>query len=371
MSNSGTLGRKNRIKRFFTILGIALGVILALAIAYLLYVIAFYHRFPDNQVLEIVSAADAEAEIGDKVPTEVELTIVTYNVGFGAYSPDYTFFMDGGKSSWAKSKESATNLITGAGELSLSFEPDFVLLQEIDIDSTRTYHLDELALLRTKLSQYENSFAQNYDSPYLLYPFYEPHGASKAGLAVFSKYDITYAIRRSLPVSSDFNRLLDLDRCYSVNRIPTENGKELVLINIHMSAYGSNPSVREGQINMFTEEMRREYEAGNYVIVGGDFNHNLRDEIDPDAPGWAQRFPREDLPDGFSLAFDVCQGETDIAHNTGRASEVPYDPATTYTVTLDGFFVSDNITVTSYHAVDTGYLYSDHDPVVMQFVLEE
>lgn len=370
MSNSGTLGRKNIIKRFFTILGITLGVILALAIAYLLYVIAFYHRFPDNQVLEIVSAADAEAEIGDKVPTEVELTIVTYNVGFGAYSPDYTFFMDGGKSSWAKSKESATNLITGAGELSLSFEPDFVLLQEIDIDSTRTYHLDELALLRTKLSGYENSFAQNYDSPYLLYPFYEPHGASKAGLAVFSKYDITYAIRRSLPVSSDFNRLLDLDRCYSVNRIPTENGKELVLINIHMSAYGSSPAVREGQTSMLREEMEKEYEAGNYVIVGGDFNHNLKIYDDKGNMGWAKAYERSLIPDTFTFAIDFLDEQVMYEmHNSCRDAGKPYSNMNA-TYTLDGFIISDNIECIEYYNYDGGYEYSDHDPVVMKFVLK-
>lgn len=35
-----------------------------------------------------------------------EYSALTYNIGFGAYTPDFSFFMDGGKFSWAKSKDS-------------------------------------------------------------------------------------------------------------------------------------------------------------------------------------------------------------------------------------------------------------------------
>ncbi|MCQ2503843.1 MAG: endonuclease/exonuclease/phosphatase family protein [Saccharofermentans sp.] len=358
------------MKKAKKILKAIVAVILTLIVLfgiYFVYVLIAYHRLEDNIALEITSTTDSFEECR----TGEEYTIGTYNIGFGAYTPEYSFFMNGGKYSWAMSEEGLhENIDNIIGEIR-SFEPDIMLLQEVDFGGTRTYNYDERSRIEELLEPGNVAFAQNYDSPYLFWPVYQPHGANKSGIFTYARFRITSSLRRSLPISESLSKLVDLDRCYSISRIPVENGRELVIINIHMSAYGSNPSVREGQINMFTEEMRREYEAGNYVIVGGDFNHNLRDEIDPDAPGWAQRFPREDLPEGFSLAFDVCQGETDIAHNTGRASEVPYDPATTYTVTLDGFFVSDNITVTSYHAVDTGYLYSDHDPVVMQFVLEE
>ena len=60
----------------------------------------------------------------------------------------------------------------------------------------------------------------------------------------------------------------------------------------------------------------------------------------------------------------------DTAHNTCRNANEPYNEETTYTVTLDGFIVSDNVIVESYRHVDCGYEYSDHDPVVMQFGLE-
>ena len=43
-----------------------------------------------------------------------------------------------------------------------------------------------------------------------------------------------------------------------------------------MSAYGNSDAIREGQIRMLSEDMQKEYEAGNYVLCGGDFNHDLK-----------------------------------------------------------------------------------------------
>ena len=48
-----------------------------------------------------------------------------------------------------------------------------------------------------------------------------------------------------------------------------------------------------------------------------------------------------------------------------------YVPGETYTVTLDGFIISDNVECTKYENVNTGYSYSDHDPVYMEFLSEE
>ena len=356
------------LKKILKVLLITILTIVVLFGIYFIYVLKAYYRLEDNIVLDVVSTTDSY----EICSTGEEYTIGSYNIGFGAYTPEYSFFMNGGKYSWAMSEDGLhENIDNIAGEI-MSFDPDIMIVQEVDFGGTRTYHFDERARLEETITPGGSFvFAQNYDSPYLFWPLYQPHGANRSGILTYSRFEITDALRRSFPISESLSKLVDLDRCFSISRIPVENGHELIIINVHMSAYGSNPAIREGQLNMLYEEMTREYEAGNYVIVGGDFNHNLRDEYDPDAPGWAQRFPKEDLPSGFSLGFDSCEGEIDIEHNTGRASEEPYDPASTYTVTLDGFIVSDNITVTTYSTIDTGYIYSDHDPVIMTFELED
>lgn len=359
---------KNRLKRILKTVGGVFIAIIGIVIAYVLYVLFAYNRIDDHQILSVngpVSAvANGSAEAGK------EYTIVSYNIGFGAYSPDFTFFMDGGESSWAKSKSSVQTLVNGAGELAQSFDPDFVFFQEIDTDSTRSYHVNQLEIIRRLFADYDNTFGVNYDSPFLLYPFNQPHGTSRAGVGTFSRLKIDSAERRSLPITESLTKLVDLDRCFTVNRIPVSNGKELVLINLHMSAYGSSPAVRDGQTGLLREVLKNEYEAGNYVIAGGDFNHDLKLTEDVSTYSWAHYYDRSLLPDHFSFAMDrLSAEEKEALSNSCRDSGVVYDPATTYTVTLDGFIISDNIEMTYYTNNDGGFLYSDHEPVIMKFKL--
>ena len=106
-------------------------------------------------------------------------------------------------------------------------------------------------------------YAQNYDSPYLFYPLTEPHGKSKAGIVTLSDYTVTQALRRSLPIQSGFAKFLDLDRCYSISRIPVDGGKELILINFHLSAYTTDPTVADSQLEMLYNDLTAEYKKGN------------------------------------------------------------------------------------------------------------
>ncbi len=356
--------------KILKIIGIVLGSIVLLALAYVLYVFIDYHRIEDHLTLQ-VSSNRSGAELKAANPGE-ELTIVTYNVGFGCYDPDFTFFMDGGKSSWGKSASSVADLVNGAGNLALSFDPDIACFQEIDLDGTRSYYINQLNILQNIFADYENTYGLNYDSPFLLYPLYQPHGANKAGVGTFSRFGITSSERRSLPISEGFSKFVDLDRCYTINRIPVSNGKELVVINLHLSAYGSSPTVREGQTNMLKEDLEKEYAAGNYVIACGDFNHDLKLKEDIETYSWAHYYDRTKIPEHFGFVIDTFSDEEKSAMpNTCRDSGVVYNPASTYTVTLDGFIVSDNIKPVSYETKTSGFLYSDHEPVVMSFILED
>lgn len=380
---------KKTVKKIFKVLGIVLGVILLALIAYIIYLYASYHRIEDNLVLEVEPAPDAGEDLegltsgarsasasalyNSSLTTGQEYSALTYNLGFGAYTPDFSFFMDGGKSSWAKSKESVQDTIQGAGELIASYDPDFALLQEVDLDSTRSYHVNEYSILKDCLSSYNSVFAQNYDSAFLFYPFTQPHGSSKSGLALFSRYQVTDSLRRSFPVSTSFSKFFDLDRCYSISRVPVDNGKELVIFELHMSAYGNSDAIREGQIRMLADDMQKEYEAGNYVLCGGDFNHDLKASEDDseNRESWAYPFPRAILPDHFSFCIDqLTDEERDSLWDSARNADMEYVPGETYTVTLDGFIISDNIECVSYDNINTGYTYSDHDPVYLEFTLK-
>ena len=271
--------------------------LLLAVIGYGVYIFVAYYRLPDNLTLEVKrNGANFYFEEDEPYTTDKYYWAMTYNIGFGAYQKDFSFFMDGGKSSRAEDKDSVIAAVCGMGEIITNVNPDFVFLQEVDIDGTRTYHEDELELLNQFVKGYYYTFAQNYDSPFLFFPPWEPHGANQSGLVTYSKGQITDSMRRSIPVSESISKFMDLDRCYSVSRVPLENGKNLCLYNMHMSAYGSNDEIRAGQLAMLYADMEADYKSGDYVICGGDFNHNLRADTLDNSPEWAQPFPKETLP---------------------------------------------------------------------------
>ena len=345
----------------------ALGALVLVVLGYLAYVILDYSRIPDMQELPI-DHISTQAE----VQTETEYVIITQNLGFGAYTQDFTFFMDGGTQSRAKSRDSVIACITEGAQTVAALDPDFILFQEVDLDSTRSHHTNQYDLLREQFGAYASCYAVNYDSAYLMYPFHSPHGASYSSLATFSTFDITSSMRRSFPISTSLSKFLDLDRCYSVSRIPVENGKELVLYNVHASAYGSDDSIRHAQMSMLFADMEAEYQKGNYVICGGDFNHDFTGDssqklngADADF-GWAQPFPADMLPEGFSRCTDYS-GE--VLYPTCRNCDIPYEPGN-FTIIVDGFIVSDNVNCITVQNVNTAFTYSDHAPVCMTFQLK-
>ena len=362
-------------------LKIALYILLALVLivlAYVVYVFASYYRVEDMQRLSVAHcSAAAAAPMEGAAETETVYRVSSANVGFGAYSDDYSFFMDGGRESRARSRQAVDENMRGEVSLVKDLSPDFALFQEVDINGTRSWHIAEDAYLSDAMenSEFDEVFAQNYDSPYLFYPLINPHGANQSGIVTLSRHPISSAVRRSLPIEAGFMKLVDLDRCYSVSRIPMANGKELVLYNLHLSAYTSDGTIATEQLEMLCADMLAEYENGNYCVAGGDFNKDLLGnsaEVFGVAGGendtWAQPIPEGTIPDGLSLVVPF-----DPAHPvaTCRTASEAYHIETTFRVTVDGFLISGNVEAVSAAVVDAGYRYSDHNPIYMDFILHE
>lgn len=212
-------------------------------------------------------------------------------------------------------------------------------------------------------SSYSSSYASNFHSPYLFYPVFNPHGSVRSGIATYSKYQVASAQRKEFPVDDGFfQKFFDLDRCFAISRIPLDNGKELVLINLHMSAYDEGGLIRAQQFALLNSTLTAEYEAGNYVIAGGDWNHELADTDFPNGqytPEWVAVLDTELLAEHYTVAAAVNVP-------TCRSTDMAYSEGVNYTAVLDGYVVSDNITfsVTNY---DADFTYSDHNPSILTF----
>lgn len=354
------------------------GILLILALLllivgiYVLYVFISYDRLDDRLALQVEGHAASAAQ------TDRTYRISSSNIGFGAYSSDYSFFMDGGKESRARSKEAVVENVTGSGRTAAGLNADIMLFQEVDFDGTRSWHVDEKELLLDVLDSegvrdIAYTFAQNYDSPYLFWPLTEPHGKNKSGMLTVSSLSISDSIRRSLPIEGGFMKFLDLDRCYAKNRIPVDNGKELILYNLHLSAYTSDPATADNQLRLLFADMTEEYEKGNYIVGGGDFNKDLLGnsaEIfghEALEDNWAKPLSEDMIPACLQL---IAPFQKDQPVPSCRNADQPYSEEN-FVVTVDGFLASDNVTVQNAAVEDTGFRWSDHNPVYMDFILSE
>ena len=383
--------KKKWVKPLIITLSCVILVPLIVALSYVGYVALSYHRIGDVD-LKVNSKASLE-----KVETNKELSYTSYNIGFGAYSDYYTFFMDTGydangnptQGTYGKaiSKEDVIKNINGAITAAKSLNSDFYAIQEVDEDSDRAYHINQKEKFMDAFSLMDSTYCINFDSAYLFYPFNDPHGKSKAGLTTFSKYKISSANRKEYTISTSFSKFFDLDRCFSVNRIKTSNAKELVLINSHMSAYDEGGLIRNKQLTELNSFMVDEYNKGNYVVCGGDFNHDLLTN-NPMYPEYNKdnfaykNIIKQQKPDWISYMFDDNKESkfdsslTIYAANNEpscRDCDVVYTPGDTFVSTVDGFIVSKNVSVTNVTTTKTveskGFSYSDHQPTTLKFKL--
>ena len=370
-------------KHVLRVLKVLFGMVVAVALifgGYVLYLQLNYYRISDNTAItnEGASPATTHIEVGK------EYTASTYNIGFGAYTPDYTFFMDEGimadgtrtkgEHGRAVSKDSVEKCTEGALETVASLNsgaaPDFMLFQEVDRNSDRSYHVNQVQETESKFSQDASYFAQNFHTGFLAYPIPEFHGSVDAGLMTLSNVTAAESTRRSYPVDqSFFAKFFDLDRCFMITRYPTSDGHELVLINSHMSAYDAGGTMRAKQLAMLREVLTQERAKGNYVIAGGDWNHALAGSLslypsDQQVPDWVAELKDSDLPEGFSVV--KANNLADVP--SCRGDDIPYTKGHTYTTTVDGWIVSDNVKARAEN-IDTGFAYSDHNPVLLRFTL--
>ncbi|MBQ1260574.1 MAG: endonuclease/exonuclease/phosphatase family protein [Clostridia bacterium] len=355
-----------------------------------------------NSVLQNSRRSDAfgRNESEQLVSFDREYTISTYNIGFGAYDQQFTFFMDvgfmadgtevTGEHSRAQSKDTVLFDTNGAVDTIAAFAPDFALFQEVDTDSHRSFFVNQYDLIKGGMSDYTTAFAVNFHSAYLAYPFGEPHGTVNSGIATMSKFKIESAVRKSFTVTDNIiDKLFDLDRCFSVSYLPIESSdKYLVIINVHMSAYDEGGVIRTQQMKELRDFMDSEVLKGNYVIAGGDFNHDLltnnpdysytgenkpfADNITQLTPEWLSFMYDEGGASPFGVGFKVVASDNSP---TCRDADISWQPGITYVSTIDGFIVSSNIEVISHENLITstdnleGFAYSDHEPATMTFKL--
>lgn len=293
------------------------------------------------------------------------LRLVTLNTGYGGLDDGADFFMDGGENVNPSSREQIEQNMIGIEDMLRAIDADIMLLQEVDTGSKRSFDMDQWRQYEFDFGNYESRYALNYSCNYVPYPL-PTIGEVHSGIATYSRYDIAGATRYSLPCPFGWPiRVANLKRCLLVTRIPIEGRtQELVVVNLHLEAYDDGDG-RAVQTEMLMQILQKEYEKGNYVIAGGDFNQSFPDSGFPfkDTTEWRPGTLKE-LPKGWSYAYD-----TDVP--SCRLLNQPYDPdsALTQHYVIDGFIVSPNLEIVSVETQNGNFAVTDHNPVVLEVKL--
>ncbi len=347
------------MKKTLKVWGVVIAVLAGLAVAGILVLTLAEYKPAERETVKAEGNGEKKLAPGDT------LHVLSWNIGYGALGDNADFFMDGGthvetadETRVRQNLEQITAFLREEGA-------DAVLLQETDLNSDRSHHVNEAETLKSAMTGYNSLFAYNFNALYVPYPL-PPIGHVESGLITFSAYPVTAAERIQLPCPFSWPiRLANLKRCLLMCRIPLEGSeKELVLVNLHLEAYDDG-SGKAAQTAMVAQLLQEEAEKGNYVIAGGDFNQilsNAETDVKVREGLWT---PGKIEVSAFGSRL-LCMMDDRVP--SCRSLDQPYsgaDPEQFQYYFIDGFIVSDNLTVVKFENVSLDFAASDHNPVRM------
>lgn len=297
----------------------------------------------------------------------VPLTFISWNIGYCGLDKDMDFFYDGGKKVRPDETALQENLNGVFDFLSKNDSIDFFFLQEVDSSSKRSYFTNQVSLFSEALRNHSWGFATNYNVQFVPLPVLSPMGKVLSGIMTCSKYMPSACERYSYPVNYTWPmKIFMLDRCFMMQRYKLSSGdKELVVINLHNSAFGDADVLRQYETWMLRSFLLNEYEKGNYVIAGGDWNQNpaAYDKLSfvsgYNKKTGVPKITADFIPDSWKFVYDTVLP-------TNRDNSTAYHHGSTPTTIYDFFVVSPNVIVDKINVIDRGFEFADHQPVYMR-----
>ena len=304
--------------------------------------------------------------------------IFSWNIGYCGMGAETDFFFDRGATFTSGGgmvyppKDLVEKYLNGF-EATLKNNPaDFYFIQEVDTLAKRSYHINEFKETLKNLPDYNGALGINYDCKYVPLPTFEPwhfYGDVKAGVATFASVQPIESTRHQLPSEYSWpTRIFQLDRCLLVERFKTKKGKDLVLINMHNSAHDHDGSLKKKEMIYLSNFCTSEFEKGNYVIAGGDWNEcPPYFKFDALMPGKGEGYEQINVDGSI---FNDFQFIYDPVHTTNRKADLPYEHGKTFSTIIDFFLVSPNVKSDSIQVLsDSDFKYSDHQPIIGKFHL--
>jgi endonuclease/exonuclease/phosphatase family metal-dependent hydrolase len=238
-------------------------------------------QLPASAALEVGPALNIPAT----EPPQV-LNLVSYNMGHGQGIKEQAWDY--------RDQQTTLNQLALLGTAIKNMNADIVLLQEVDIDSRRTFRINQIDYIRERTGHKYYACANVWEKNYLPFPYWPPThhlGYIRAANCVLSRFPLSNHSRIIFdkPKSNPFwYNLGYIDR--GIQRVDVLVGdKKLVVLNLHLEAW--DIETREEQIKKTLEYAKQQSLP---VIMGGDFNtvppnaHNKNNFADDSRANYTQ-----------------------------------------------------------------------------------
>lgn len=335
-------------------------------VLYFVFVVVYALISDYKPDLELNLSVENIQEFPQTSSDSAEFSMLIWNIGYAGLGEKEDFFYDGGKKTRAQNSDYLRYKKGVLELLEKQNSADFILIQEVDVYSKRTFFENQVEELSKVLKNHNYSFAKNYDVKYVPIPLFNPLGRVDAGMATFSKFK-PYKVKR---IGFDVNfvwwkRIFMLDRCFIASHYKIGN-KEWVVINIHNSAFDDDNILKPIELKRVKEYATESYQNGSYVVLGGDWNQNPP-KFTPNnyLQEWNVIAFDEEMPSDFM--DENWQWVYDAKTPTQRFLNESFVKGKTATSLIDYFLVSPNIEVLELKILPDNFQHSDHMPVLMRF----
>lgn len=303
----------------------------------------------------------------NKIETKAKkkLSIITYNVGF-ASGLSNNQAVQTEKSLFDKNLKAIKDVLS-------NLQPDFIATQEIDIDSKRSYNINQVKEISKKAETRYAAFLPNWNKRYVPFPYWPPavhYGKVFSGQSFHSKYPINYQKRHNLQQPLDkpyhYNKLY-LSRLFQECEVQIGE-KKLLIINVHLEPFSIMN--REKQAKLLVKLYNKHKDKA--VIILGDMNS---------LPPYATKFKgfpdvhnNDDYTGDNSMETIFTNTNLKSAITKEKYEKNPLDAFTFYSESpsrkLDYILYNDKIEPITARVITEAKTASDHLPVYFEFSIK-
>lgn len=352
MSSTTWQRLKNNLKLALIVTATVISIIVAV---FVYFWISEYRPQPIEEITPLSEGRTIEKDT---------LSILSWNIGYAGYEDSMDFFYDGGTRVQTTKENAKNNLREIISSLKRYRDVDFILLQEVDIKSKRSYEMNMLDSLKSALPEFSVYYAPNFRCKYVPIPVFNPVGKVESGLVLMTKYKPTSVRRHQLPGSFSFpTRIFNLKRCLLEASFSLPSGDTLWIVNLHNSAFDDG-SMRRQEI----EYIRQLSAHRKYSFLCGDWNST--------PPGYSPS--KEEITNQYfsPIKIDTCdlsglKFTADLNSHTMRYLYEPYKKGITTESLIDfGVFTTGILSISTKTLEDQRYSHSDHNPVLYRIAID-